>query len=74
MMHGVWLEEICQDIPAKFNRYSTSLGYKVFEIKSAENSFYVVAGGCRVGKNNWVTEDRVSNFMLEYDEILASSR
>jgi hypothetical protein len=73
MMHGVWIEEIIQDIPAKFNRYSASLGYKVFEIKSAEHSFYIVAGGCRVGKNNWVTEDRVSNFMLKYDEILASS-
>lgn len=73
MFRGIEINEINQNIPEKFKAYPASLGYKVFEIKSAGTSFYVIAGGCRVGKNSWASEDRVSNFMLQYDEILASS-
>lgn len=73
ILKGITVKEIIENIPEKFHKYSTSLGYKVFEIKSESNFFYVVAAGYRVGKNNWDNEDRILNPNLEYDEIIATS-
>ena len=57
----------------KFIMFKPSLGFKVFEIVTNDNIFYVVAGNYQVGKNNWLNENRIYDPMLEYDEILASS-
>ena len=35
-------------------------------------AYYIVASGCKVGKNNWLNENRVLNPSLEYDEIFAT--
>jgi len=72
-LKGIIIKEIMESIPEKFRKYSNSLGYKVFEIKSEGSLFYVVAGGCRIGKNNWDSDNRISNPNLEYDEIVANS-
>ena len=71
MLSGIIIKEIRSNIPEKFNYYSSSLGYKAFEIQSKGQSFYIIAAGCRIGRNRWGIENRVSNPMLEYDEILA---
>jgi hypothetical protein len=73
ILRGVTIEEIQDNVPEKFSKYSSSLGYKVFKIKSKGSIFYVLAAGYRVGKNNWGNEDRISNPNLEYDEIVAAS-
>jgi hypothetical protein len=73
MLKGIIIKEIQENIPEKFHKYSNSLGYRVFEIKSEGGVFYVVATGYRVGKNNWDREDRILNPNLEYDEIVATS-
>jgi hypothetical protein len=72
ILRTISIQEIKDNIPEKFKKYSRSLGYKVFAIKSDE-TFYVVAGSYRVGKNKWGNEDRILNPSLEYDEILATS-
>jgi hypothetical protein len=47
-----------------------SNGSKVFKIISEQAICYVVAAGCVVGKSNWMNEDRLDNFSLNYDEVL----
>jgi hypothetical protein len=47
-----------------------SNGSKVFKIISEQAICYVVAAGCVVGKSNWMSEDRLTNFYLNYDEVL----
>jgi hypothetical protein len=73
MLKGITIKEIQESIPEKFKKYSNSSGYKVFKIKSEGSFFYVVASGCRIGKNNWDCENRISNPNLDYDEIVATS-
>ena len=49
------------------------IGHIVFEIASNKGEHYfIVAAGCRVGKNKWELEDRISNPNLEYDQLLFS--
>ncbi len=57
--------------PIKFKEYN-SFNRKVFELFSSNKSFYIVAGGCNVGKSKWINEHRLSNAYLEYDQILFS--
>lgn len=45
-------------------------GFKLFEIKSNGTIYYILAGGYRIGKNQWISEDRILNMLLEYDEII----
>jgi hypothetical protein len=45
-------------------------GFKLFEIKSNGTLYYILAGGYRIGKNQWISEDRILNMSLEYDEII----
>ena len=71
ILRGVKIKELKQDVPGRLEKYLIYKGTRIFELESEEHLFYVVAGGCRVGKNNWVNEDRISNPDLEYDEIVA---
>jgi hypothetical protein len=71
LLNGVTISEITDDIPDKIKHYASSSGSKVFEIKSDGDCFYVVAGGFMIGKNYWVSEDKILNIDLEYDEVLA---
>jgi hypothetical protein len=73
MLNGISIKEAQEIVPEKFRKYPSSMGYKIFEIKSEGSIFYVVAGGCRIGKNKWDTENRVLDPNLEYDEIVAKS-
>lgn len=72
-MKGISVQKIDNHIPLKLKEYASSENLGVFEIKSEERSSFIVAAGYRVGKNKWVTEDRISNIRLEHDEILFSS-
>jgi hypothetical protein len=69
--NGISIQEIKEDKPEKFSKYSESLGYKVFEVRSNGINSYIVAAGCRVGGNNWENENRILNPDLEYNEIFA---
>jgi hypothetical protein len=72
ILHGIEINELRSNIPEKFSKFSASLGYRVFEIKS-DKTYFIVAANYLVGKNNWINEDRILNPTLEYDEILATS-
>ncbi|SEJ26017.1 hypothetical protein SAMN04487995_3818 [Dyadobacter koreensis] len=72
-LSGISINEIKDRIPKKFSKYTSSSGLKIYEIKSNAKIYYILAGGYRIGKNEWELEDRISNMELEYDEILASS-
>jgi len=73
ILRGVKIKELKQGVPRRLDKYLIDKGARIFELESQENLFYVVAGGCRVGKNNWVNEDRISNPGLEYREIIVST-
>ncbi len=73
ILNGIEIRELINQIPEKFQSYKNEQGYKVFEIKSGEKYYYIVAANYRIGKNKWVAEDRVSNMSLEYDIIIATS-
>lgn len=69
---GVEIERLIENLPSKFENYKLDvLGLSVFQIKSCDNLYYVIASGYIVGKNKWVAEDRISNMFLQYDEILS---
>jgi hypothetical protein len=74
-LNGISISEITDEIPDKIPNkikpYASSSGTKIFEIKSDGVCFYVIAGGFMVGKNYWVSEDKILNMDLEYDEVLA---
>lgn len=70
---GFTIKEMVENVPAKFVHYKLEDKYKVFEIISNGNSYFVVAGSYRIGTNKWFSEDRIFNIGLDYDEILATS-
>ncbi len=72
-MQGIVIHEIEERIPEKMLNYKLKLGFKVFEIVSEGKFYYIVAGSYRIGKNRWISEDRISNILLEYDEILETT-
>ncbi len=72
ILNGAYIKEVKENIPEKFTIYSSSRGFKIFEIKSEGNLFYIAAAGYIAGKNSW-DSDRVLNPNLEYNEIIASS-
>lgn len=73
ILNGVEIRELINHIPENLQQYKIEYGYKIFEIKSGEKYYYIVAGSYRIGKNRWLAEDRVSNMNLEYDSIIATS-
>lgn len=70
-LEGIAISEITNEIPDKIKHYASSSGSKIFEIRSNEDRFYIASGGFKVGENYWLSDDRVTNFDLEYDEVLA---
>lgn len=71
--HGMIIKEIEKDIPEKLQHFKKELGFKIFEIESEGKSYYISAGNYRIGKNKWISEDRITNMNLEYDDIIATS-
>lgn len=43
---------------------------KLFEISIDDKIYHIIAGGFIIGKNNWVSEDRITNNLLVHDEII----
>lgn len=74
ILPGVIIHQIENSIPKKLRHYRNKPGYKIFEITSENNQYYIVAGSYRVGKSRWLSEDRIQNMNLEYDEIIATSQ
>lgn len=70
MLQGVNIKKTTRDIPKKFKGYQNKGGYKIFELISNENLYYIIAAGCRVGKHTWQDENRILNPYLEYDETI----
>lgn len=70
VLNGIKIKKV-NNLPKKFDVYKNKEGYNVFEIISESGLYYVVATGCKIGKNNWLNENRVLNPYLEYDEIVA---
>ena len=73
ILDGVIIKELRDNIPPKFYRFKFELNYKIFEIESEKNLYYVVAGNYRIGKNKWLNDSRITNVNLEYDFILEGS-
>lgn len=69
---SIEITEIKKDIPSRLSHYQNLKGVKFFQIVSNDNAYNIVAGGCRVAKSKWLTENRVLQPELEYDEILLS--
>src|SRR5688572_10122978 len=77
MLEGIVITELVDErIPTKLLGLKTKLGgkgNKFFEIKCQGHTYYLVAANYRIGKSRWISEDRISNPNLEYDEIIGSS-
>ena len=71
---GLAIRELTENIPDKYIHYKNDLGFKVFEINSGGNIYHIVAGSYIIGENKWpLGEDRITNYRLEHDAILADS-
>lgn len=71
-LYGLTLRQVISEVPQSLLSF-VKFERKVFEISSNKAIYYVVAHSYLVGKNNWLTEDRLTNFGLHHDEILATS-
>ena len=67
------LNEVTVNIPERLLKYANQMGFRVFEIVTGGNSYFIVAGGYRVAVNKWELEDRIINPDLNYDKIIATS-
>lgn len=70
---SIQVREVVGNIPEKFNKYFKISGLRIFEIQSEGMYYFIVAGSCRVGKNKWISEDRIRNLDLDYEEIITTS-
>ncbi|HTN08243.1 MAG TPA: hypothetical protein VL098_09705 [Flavipsychrobacter sp.] len=70
LFRGIKIRKLVDSIPQKIDKFKSDFGYNVFQITTDDANYYVVAAGCKVGKNNWLNENRVLNPSLEYDEIV----
>lgn len=60
-------------VPDRLQQFINSQYSKVFCLRSNTNDYYVIAGGFQIGTSTWLTENRMWNPDLEYDEIVATS-
>jgi hypothetical protein len=72
LFKGIKVRRLANSISQNIDKFKSDAGYSVFEITTDDAQYYVVAAGCRVGKNNWLDENRVLNPSLEYDEIIVT--
>lgn len=70
---SIQMREVVESIPEKFDKYFKISGLRIFEIQSEGMYYFIVAGSCRVGKNKWISEDRIRNLDLDYEEIITTS-
>ncbi|MNI10945.1 hypothetical protein D3C73_640740 [compost metagenome] len=73
ILNGIVIIELLDNIPEKFQDFKLKFGHKIFEIKSSGNSYYIVAGNYRIGKNTWLNKDRIIDMNLEHDSIIGVS-
>ena len=73
MFNSMNIIEVNKDLPDKYKQYINRLGYKIFELKTDNGVFYVVAAGFLVGTSHWLEEDRIKNPQLNYNETIAQS-
>lgn len=66
------IQKIEENVPERFKEYRNKSGCKIFELRSKQSIYYIIASGCRVGKHTWQNENRILNPYLEYEEIIAS--
>ena len=60
---------IKEDNITGFNKYLIHDSSVVFEIVSNNANYFVVAGGCIIGQNKWINQNRILNPTLDYDEV-----
>lgn len=73
---GINIREIKEEVlPKEINRELLRFDMKIFELKSEESNYYIIAGGILIGKNKWINQDRIFNYgsNLKHDEILFQS-
>lgn len=73
IMNGLIINQMEYNIPEKLIHYKLDLGYQIYEIESEGRFYYIVASSCRIGKSRWVSEDRIQNMDLKYEEIIIIS-
>ncbi len=44
---------------------------KIFQLSTGNSLHYIIAAGCRVGKNSWISENRILDPTLDYEETIA---
>jgi hypothetical protein len=72
-MNGICIKEVNNNGPSKLQYLLADKDLKIFEIRSQQGKFHIVASSYQIGKNKWVSEDRVSNMSLSHDEVIANS-
>ena len=63
----IYIKELKENIPEKFKEYLSQPGLHVFEILSCDRPYHVVASSYVIGRNNWVSDDRITNMNLQHD-------
>ena len=71
VLSGFKIKELKNNIPDLYKIYDD---FKVYEIESNGNKYYIVAGNYPIGTNKWLFEHRITDMTLQYDNILTTSR
>jgi hypothetical protein len=73
---GINIREITSEaLPKEINKDLLIFDMRIFELKSDESKYYVIAGGILIGENKWINQDRIFNYdsNLKHDKILFQS-
>lgn len=64
-----------EELPLDLDKDLLNYDVKIFELKSQEKKYYIIAGNLLIGKNKWLHQDRIFNFNqnLEHEEIVFST-
>ncbi|NML59094.1 hypothetical protein [Chryseobacterium cheonjiense] len=73
---GINIREVNEEmLPKEISRELLRFDMKIFELKSEESNYYIIAGGILIGKNKWINQDRIFSYSsnLKHDVILFQS-
>jgi hypothetical protein len=71
LFKGIQIQMYEGDIPDNLQKFKVDIDNKIFQLSTGNSLHYIIAAGCRVGKNSWISENRILDPTLDYEETIA---
>lgn len=67
---GIQIQIYEGDISGNLQKFKVDINNKIFQISTGNSLYYIIAAGCRIGKNSWSSENRILDPTLDYEETI----